>query len=210
MNSRWIWGALLLAVLCAPACGSTKQTAAPAVSACIAPTPTNSVVEAPGPTSALAETLAPTNAVAEAPTQSNEVPECQVSANEAPEAPPQKGAVPEFRVRHRPPRDRDVYEAVLASGAVRLVDPECVNAGRDETDVTVGAYLSNFISKMNGPRGGNHIEVERVETTAKAWIVRAMFGHAEGSNEWSWGIEFAIRRRDGSVDQRSFRCIGAG
>jgi hypothetical protein len=115
-----------------------------------------------------------------------------------------------FRVRHTPPGNRDVFEALLASGGVGLTDASCIGAGRDKSDATVGAYLSGFLTEMNQPSGGNHIVIEQVSSSAEAWVFRAMLRHSEGEDIWSWGVEFAIRKRDGSVDPRSFRCIGAG
>jgi len=122
---------------------------------------------------------------------------------------PSKGELG-FRVRHLPPGNRDVFEALLSSGGVALSDASCNGAGRDKNDTTVGAYLSGFLDEMNKASGGNHIVVEQISTSAEAWVVRAMLRHSEGEDIWSWGIEFAIRRRDGSIDPRSFRCIGAG
>lgn len=115
-----------------------------------------------------------------------------------------------FRVRHTPPAAKDIIEAVLASGHVQLTDASCKNAGTDRSDATVSAYLSGFLAEMSQPSGGNHIATEQVSASGEAWTVRLMLRHAEGEDVWSWGIEFAIRKRDGSVDAASFRCIGAG
>ena len=115
-----------------------------------------------------------------------------------------------FHVRHTPPGDRDVFEALLSSGGVGLVDPSCQGAGRDKGDTTVGAYLSGFLVEMNQANGGNHIVVEHISSSNEAWTVRAMLRHNQGEDVWSWGVEFAIRKQDGSVDPHSFRCLGAG
>lgn len=115
-----------------------------------------------------------------------------------------------FRVRHTPPSDKDILEALLASGRVRLTDESCVRAGTDAKDETVGAYISGFLAEMRRPTGGNHIVMEHPSTSNAAWTVRVMLRHAEGEDVWSWGIEFAIRKPDGLVDIASFRCIGAG
>lgn len=115
-----------------------------------------------------------------------------------------------FRVRHLPPGDRDVFEALLSSGGVVLTDPTCESAGRDKGDTTVGVYLSGFLIEMNKASGGNHLVIENISSSADAWVVRAMLRHNEGEDVWSWGAEFAIRKKDGTVDPLSFRCIGAG
>gem|GEM_PF-6552133 len=115
-----------------------------------------------------------------------------------------------FHVRHMPPGDRDVFEALLSSGGVELGDPFCQGAGRGTDDTTVGAYLSGFLVEMNQANGGNHLVIEHLSDSNEAWTVRAMLRHKEGEDVWSWGVEFAIRKQDGSVDPRSFRCIGAG
>ena len=115
-----------------------------------------------------------------------------------------------FRARHLPPGDRDVLEALLSSGGVTLTDASCSGAGRDSSDATVGAYLSGFLVEMNRASGGNHLVVEHVSSSAEGWVVRALLRHNEGEDVWSWGVEFSIRKHDGSVDPRSFRCIGAG
>jgi hypothetical protein len=115
-----------------------------------------------------------------------------------------------FRVRHLPPGDRDVFEALLSMGGMELKDPTCKNVGRDASDTTVGAYLSGFLVEMNQPTGGNHLVIEHVSESADAWIVRAMLRHSEGDDEWGWGIEVAIRKKDGTLDPASLRCIGAG
>jgi hypothetical protein len=115
-----------------------------------------------------------------------------------------------FHVRHLPPGDRDVFEALLVSGGVTLTDPSCKDAGRGPTDTTVGAYLSGFFIEMNKPTGGNHLVIEHLAESATAWTVAVDLRHAEGEAVWSWGLGFAISKQDGSIDPRSFRCLGAG
>jgi hypothetical protein len=58
--------------------------------------------------------------------------------------------------------------------------------------------------------GWNYVEIAHISESAEYWVVRAMLGHSEGANEWQWGMEFAISKKDGAIDPRSFRCIGAG
>lgn len=115
-----------------------------------------------------------------------------------------------FRVRHLPPGARDVFEALLTLGQVELTHATCQDVGRDKSDTTVGAYLSGFLIEMDKATGGNHLAIEHVSESAESWVVRALLRHSEGDDRWSWGIEFAILRKDGSVDPRSLRCIGAG
>ena len=115
-----------------------------------------------------------------------------------------------FRVRHMPPGDQDVFEALLSSGGIVLTDPTCKDASRDKSDTTVGAYLSGFLTEMKKASGGNHLVIEHISDSAEAWVVRAMLRHNESEDVWSWGAEFAIRKKDGTVDPHAFRCIGAG
>lgn len=115
-----------------------------------------------------------------------------------------------FHVRHLPPADRDVFEALLTIGGLELTHPTCQDVGRDKSDTTVGAYLSGFLIEMDKATGGNYLAIEHVSESAESWIVRALLRHSEGDDRWSWGVEFGISKRDGAVDPRSLRCIGAG
>lgn len=117
----------------------------------------------------------------------------------------------EIRVRHLPPSETDIIEAVIRTHDVSLnVHWSCYNVG-DFDDRTIGRYIGRLISF--GKQGeANWVEVTvvpRRAPTGMYWRATVMF-HIALDKEWlsSYGAEFLVRQRDGAVIPSSFSCPG--
>jgi hypothetical protein len=121
-----------------------------------------------------------------------------------------------YRLRHTPPNDKDIVEALMSVSRFELLDSTCRGAGPDgETgDRTVGQYISAILVKLSDPEARNDIVAfgSQNEPDGDAWNVQIMIRHAKGNdrNNWGWGIAFKIRKSDGKVDLQSLRCTGLG
>lgn len=118
-------------------------------------------------------------------------------------------------VAHRPPTRKDVIAAVMASQSIELtVHPSCNRIGTDETDTTIGAYLSGFLAEFENKDAGNWLETKvdtaQSDTGVPVWRSEMIIRHSAGEDEWGWGVRFDVRQDDGAVVPSSFVCIGAG
>jgi hypothetical protein len=124
--------------------------------------------------------------------------------------PPAATAIAAFKVRHVPPRPKDVLEALLASSQVPLsAHATCQGVGADPDDKTIGAYLSGFLAELSNQDERNAIQTSIEAAGENGWVCRVMLRHAKGEDIWGWGVEFTIGK-DGLVNTGSFRCLGAG
>ena len=130
---------------------------------------------------------------------------------------PQREAdrAPVVHVTQRPPSDKDIIDAVIASGSIALdVSPTCKSVGTEPSDNTIGRYLAGFLAELSAPDKKNWIETERAEGTSErnepVWICRLTLRHEDGDDRWGWGVQFQVRQSDGLVLADSFTCTGAG
>ena len=103
----------------------------------------------------------------------------------------------------------------MASQAVKLtVHPSCQGVGSEETDTTIGAYLSGFLAELGNRDETNWLDtkVESARTTedVPVWRAELMVRHSAKEDEWGWGVRFDVRQDNGTVVPESFMCIGAG
>lgn len=121
----------------------------------------------------------------------------------------------ELRVSNLPPKPKDVLEALLRSSEISLaVDPSCNGVGTEASDQTIGRYLSGFLAEQNAPQGQNWIETT-IEPGMDAagveiWLCAVVIRRLDGEDRWGWGVQFAVRQKDGIVLPDSFRCTGGG
>ena len=117
------------------------------------------------------------------------------------------------KVAHLPPTAKDVVEAALASAHMPLQDESCKTAGTEAGDRTIGRYLSGFLAELSNQNARNAITTSVQPQNAggeDVYICRLMIRHADGEDIWSWGLEFAVKSKDGTVIRTSYRCLGAG
>ena len=120
-----------------------------------------------------------------------------------------------FTVRSKPPERKDIIQAVMASHDVPLsVSPTCANVGTQPGDTTIGAYLSGFLSALEGADAKNSLETRISEAKdpsgSAVWRCELTIRHSAGEDEWGWGVRFDIAQGDGRVRRESFTCIGGG
>ncbi len=120
-----------------------------------------------------------------------------------------------FQVQHLPPTAKDAIDVLLASSQVPLsVDPSCQGVGTEQSDQTIGRYLSGFLAELSDPQASNAIETtieaQQLPSGEPAWVCKVMLRHAMGEDIWRWGVEFAVQQKDGTVRPDSFRCLGGG
>jgi len=119
-------------------------------------------------------------------------------------------------VSNLPPKPKDVIEALMRSSEISLsVDPSCNGVGTEASDKTIGRYLSGFLVEQNAPKGQNWIEttIESGKDAAGVemiWLCHVVIRHVDGDDRWGWGVQFAVRQKDGVVLRDSFRCTGGG
>jgi hypothetical protein len=128
---------------------------------------------------------------------------------------PSSSAVTPFKVKHLPPRPKDAIDALLASSQVPLsVDSTCQGVGTEQSDATIGRYLSGFLAELSDPKASNAIETsiaaQKLPSGEDVWVCKIMIRHALGEDLWRWGVEFAVQQKDGAVKTDSFRCLGSG
>jgi hypothetical protein len=132
----------------------------------------------------------------------------------APQPSPAPPSTPAIRVAHVPPTPKDVIEAAIASGGVKLgASANCANAGTEPTDETIGRYLAGFLAELNARGKKNWIETKIEPGTAAGEpvsICTLTLRHEDGDDRWGWGIQFKVRTSDGVVLPDSFSCVGAG
>jgi len=138
-----------------------------------------------------------------------------VSCTGAPAPQRAADAASAVHVTQRPPSEKDIVDAVIASGNIALdVSPTCQNVGTEPSDKTIGRYLAGFLAELSAPDKKNWIETERVDGTSErseaVWICRLTLRHEDGDDRWGWGVQFHVRQSDGLVLADSFTCTGAG
>jgi hypothetical protein len=120
-----------------------------------------------------------------------------------------------FKVQHLPPTPKDAIDALLASSQVPLsVDATCQGVGTEQSDQTIGRYLSGFLAELSDPQASNaletSIESQKLPSGEPVWVCKVMVRHALGEDVWRWGVEFSVQQKDGLVRSDSFRCLGGG
>jgi hypothetical protein len=141
-----------------------------------------------------------------------------VLAQEKPAAAETHAPVSRFaavHVAHRPPSAKDVIDAAIASGSVRLsVSPTCKNVGTEPSDATIGRYLAGFLAELSSPKKKNWVETKvepgRSVDGEPVSICTLTLRHEDGDDRWGWGVRFHVRTSDGLVLTNSFTCTGAG
>jgi hypothetical protein len=128
---------------------------------------------------------------------------------------PAAGVSAQVRVAHQPPSAKDVIDAAIASGHVPLKSAaNCVNAGTEPSDATIGRYLAGFLAELSAPDKKNWIETKiepgRSAAGEPVSICTLMIRHQDGDDRWGWGVQFHVRASDGLVLPDSFTCVGAG
>jgi len=121
----------------------------------------------------------------------------------------------EVRVAHLPPTPKDVIEAAIASGGVRLrTSANCANVGTEPSDETIGRYLAGFLAELNARDKKNWIETKiepgRTAAGEDVSVCTLTLRHEDGDDRWGWGVQFKVRSSDGLVLADSFSCVGAG
>lgn len=121
----------------------------------------------------------------------------------------------EIRIGRLPPKPKDVVEALLRSSEVSLsVDSSCDGVGSDFGDRTIGRYVSGLLAEQSEPKGKNWIETtidpDKDAAGEDIWRCHVVIRHVDGDDRWGWGVQFAVRQKDGVVLRNSYRCTGGG
>lgn len=113
----------------------------------------------------------------------------------------------EIHVRHLPPSEADLLEALFRSEAVPLsVHPLCLEVAGTPQDETIGRYVAGLLATH---RAGavNWIEVYTQDAVEEGyWSATFLSVSGTESEPYHWGLEFLIRKSDGLVPPESFRC----
>ena len=121
----------------------------------------------------------------------------------------------EIRISRLPPKPKDVVEALLRSSEVSLsVDSSCNGVGSDPGDKTIGRYVSGLLAEQADSRGKNWIETtidpDKDAAGEDIWRCNVVIRHVDGDDRWGWGVQFAVKQKDGVVLRNSYRCTGGG
>ncbi len=87
--------------------------------------------------------------------------------------------------------------------------PSCKSVGSHATDRTVGHYMAGFMSAMR--EDSNRIEADCIVHASGAAAKRCTvwLKHADAEDEWAWGLQFNVNKRDRPIKSSVF-CLGGG
>jgi hypothetical protein len=112
-----------------------------------------------------------------------------------------------------PPTPKQALQLLIRNHDVPLdVDASCAGVGTDFSDQSIGDYLSGFLAELSGPQSSITAMCgpRREGGTAGPWPCDVLLGHAEGDEEWRWGVHFDVDAASGSLIRSSVRCTGMG
>jgi hypothetical protein len=113
----------------------------------------------------------------------------------------------EVQVRHIPPSETDLLEALLRSASIPLsVHPLCEELAGSAGSRSIARYVAAILAEQ-GPHTVNRLDVYSVgyDLFDYSLVTFLPLGGTEEDPQL-WGLEFRIRQSDGRVLPDSFRC----
>ena len=105
--------------------------------------------------------------------------------------------------------EKRVLAALMKNLDVKLKDAaHCQSAGTEQTDKTIGDYLSGFWALHANETGKNWLDISTTKSS-KGHLARVMLYRKDGEENWGWGVSFLIEST-GKVNRKSFTCLGGG
>jgi hypothetical protein len=106
--------------------------------------------------------------------------------------------------------DRDsILRVLLSATDYRLSRHEsCKSAATQPDDQTIGDYLAGFMAEQGS--GSNSISARCPSSGSSSHQCEVYLQHADGDDQWAWGVGFQIAIKDGALVDGSVRCLGAG
>ena len=84
----------------------------------------------------------------------------------------------------------------------------CQGVGIEQTDQTIGDYLSGFWAFHADTKGQNWLDIS-TSPTGKGYLAKVMIYRKDGEENWGWGVSFEVDA-SGKVNRKSFTCLGGG
>jgi hypothetical protein len=116
----------------------------------------------------------------------------------------------EVQVRHIPPSETDLLEALFRSASIPLsVHPLCEELAGSAGSRSIARYVAAILAEQ-GPHTANRLDVYAVGYDLfDYWLVTFLPLGGTEEDPQLWGLEFRIRQSDGTVFPDSFRCYMA-
>ena len=108
------------------------------------------------------------------------------------------------------PSQKQILGALVKNLNVELKDAtHCNGVGVEQTDQTIGDYLSGFWTYHTSTSGKNWLDISASRIDKGHYLANLMIYRKAGEENWGWGVSFEM---DDSykVNRSSFTCLGAG
>lgn len=107
------------------------------------------------------------------------------------------------------PDSGSILRLLLAEGQYPLSRHDsCKDVGTRPDDQTIGDYLAGFLAEQGD--GTNSITADCPAKNAASYECEVYLKHADGDDQWAWGVSFEISKSAGAIVDGSVRCLGAG
>lgn len=108
------------------------------------------------------------------------------------------------------PIQKDVLGALMKNLDVQLKDAaHCKSVGVEQTDRTIGDYLSGFWAFHTSTTGKNWLDINTTNTGKGRYLVKVMIYRKDAEENWGWGVSFELDNSR-KVNRGSFTCLGGG
>ena len=108
------------------------------------------------------------------------------------------------------PSQKEVLGALMKNLEIKLNDAKhCEGVGVEQTDRTVGDYLSGFWAFHANETGKNWLDISTTSTGKGRYLAKVMIYRKDGEENWGWGVSFELDSSN-KVNRGSFGCLGAG
>jgi len=105
---------------------------------------------------------------------------------------------------------KDILKALFKNQDVLLKkSSHCNGVGTEESDLTIGDYLSGFWAFHGNKNGKNWIEVEIIKSSNSIYLAKVLLYRKDQEENWGWGVSFKLDNKT-RVQRDSFTCIGSG
>jgi hypothetical protein len=84
----------------------------------------------------------------------------------------------------------------------------CKDVGTSTVDRTISDYLAGIMAEQY--TGSNTVTAGCPSKGKASYQCEVYLKHADGDDQWAWGVGFEIGTSDGAIVDGSIRCLGAG
>jgi len=106
--------------------------------------------------------------------------------------------------------NKSILKLLIKNDDVLLKDAaHCNGVGTDETDKTIGDYISGFWVMHSEKQGQNWLEIKLDNISQDKRLAKVLIYRKNGEENWGWGVSFEINKTN-NINRSSFTCLGSG